>query len=587
MIIRVTINKGYINGFFCRMFSGSSLDSEFSLQDVVRCALCEIPAPSLHCEFCQINLCKACGEQHVLDESKTHKVVVIERPELPHYPKCIIHVNKQCLLHCKQCNLSLCTLCLPLEEHKEHNIVDIFEIFEQKRDSLQSDLTELEEIILPKFQNFATDVPVKKVDIERNSKKLKLSICKRGEKMHKQIDLIMNELKTEITVTRSKQIAALMEIDKDIKQSISEIEKTILYIKNLQDSNDVSLTSAYKSKNSEFRRYSPKTDVSFSNFSAPKIKSEKLHRLFGSLSEITSKKQNITPSVPLAETSVGEYLHGEFKVSTSITTRYGGFLKELLSVTCLNDDEIWTCGNRPTLSLYNLRGELKRSIETTSGNTPRDVAVTKSGDLVYSDFVDKTVTIVKNAQKPIRNVIRLDGWKPCNLCSTSSDDLLVSVESDDQKQTKIVRFSGASSKPYINIQFDDNGRPLFSHGGYDKAINENRNLDICMADFGAGELVVVDQNGKLRFRYTGFALINNAKKSYHPRGVTTDSQSRILTSDYYNHCIHILDQNGQLLRHIDNCKLQRPWGLCVDTRDNLFVVEFFSGKVKKIQYYRE
>ncbi|XP_056001673.1 uncharacterized protein LOC125656213 [Ostrea edulis] len=170
--------------------------------------------------------------------------------------------------------------------------------------------------------------------------------------------------------------------------------------------------------------------------------------MFGSLSPLsiyteehdyTMKLQEAVSSPPVKP------LLDEPRPTVTINTGY----LPLRCVSCLSEEEVWTCGNNEIMKLLNLQ--------------------------------------VKNKQ--IQTVITQQRWRPWNVCSTSSDDILVTMDREDKKQSKVVRYVCFIEKQ--TIQFDYQGRPLYSSGGI-KYISENRNLDICVADRGAKAVVVVN-----------------------------------------------------------------------------------------------
>nr|XP_022299116.1 E3 ubiquitin-protein ligase TRIM71-like [Crassostrea virginica] len=532
-------------------------DPMYSLQDVIRCDLCETPVPPKHCELCHIHLCEACVNKHLSDQSKDHYIVPFK--QRGSIPKCPNHSTKTCTIFCKDCNVSICKICSSFGEHAEHKTEDILKAMAEKEELIRKDLQELEESIYPKYQEAATNIPVQRADVNKHSQKLTTALDKQGEALHTEIDTIIQGMKSDIDDMDAQHIAAIDEQEVAINKTSTEIKKVILDLKRLLDTSDVCLVSEYTSRTEEFRSLPAQFQVTLPTFTPQEINREQIHQQIGSLSEL-----------------VITFLLDEPRILTDIQTECRG----LDSVSCLSDSELWTCGGfgDNILRLYNLQGKLLRSVQTKSGNDPWDIAVTRSGDLVYTDW-DSSINLVSGTQ--IQTLITLRGWRPDGLCSTSSGDLLVIMDSDDNKQTKVVRYSGSTEKQ--TIQWDGQGKPLYSSYGT-KYLSENRNSDICVADHDAGAVVVVSTAGKLRFRYTGPP--STPRESFSPWGITTDSLANILTSDYNNHRIHIIDQDGHFLRFIHNCGLQESWGLCVDSRDNLFVAEVDTGKVKKLQYYK-
>ncbi|XP_062588692.1 uncharacterized protein LOC134250345 [Saccostrea cucullata] len=297
------------------------------------------------------------------------------------------------------------------------------------------------------------------------------------------------------------------------------------------DTNDLSKLLSVTSNLHTYRNLPDKILAALPKFIPGKIQGE-LSKLFGALSSssLTLDKHGYSMKTTQKSPEAGsspqvKQLLDEPVIVTNINTGYG----QLYNVACLSNEEIWTSGHDNTMQLYNIsQGSLLKSITTKSGKRPEDIVVTKSGDLVYTDHNDRTVNIVKNEK--IEEVIRIqNSWRPEGFCSTSTGDLLVIMGSDENKPTKVV---------------------------------QNKNQDICVSDCGAGAVVVVNQAGKLRFKYTGHtpAPKNRPFRPVRLHGITTDSQSHILTADNNNKCVHIIDPEGQFLRYID-CELSYPWGL--------------------------
>nr|XP_034317784.1 uncharacterized protein LOC105323897 isoform X2 [Crassostrea gigas]XP_034317787.1 uncharacterized protein LOC105323897 isoform X2 [Crassostrea gigas]XP_034317789.1 uncharacterized protein LOC105323897 isoform X2 [Crassostrea gigas] len=554
------------------------MDPRSSAQDVHRCDLCETAIVHSYCDFCHVNLCKPCIGDHISDGYDKHKIVPFqERRSTLIYPKCEIHSHKNCDWQCKNCNdIFVCSSCTASEKHRGHIFIEVSEVYTSKKNAIADEANKLENLISPTYEEIALDLENQLANLDGGYEKLTTAMSKQGEQWHREIDIVINKMKTEISEIKIKHRDILQKHLDEIKQIQALIKQTLVAIEEINKFTEVSPTIEYSSKIIEFSKLPPTVKVTLPTFIPKPLDHEKLYNMFGQITPLSTATEENVLSLIQPNTSV-RVLLDEPELVATIQTGY----ENVTSVTYLNEDCVWTSGLTKDIKCFNMKGELLHTVSNKSKQRPNDIAVDSDGNLLFIDGISRTVNKVKNGQTEV--LIRLRGWSPCNLCVTSNGDLLVTMFSDDFTQCKVIRYSGSTEKQ--TIQFDDEGKPLYSEKLKTKYITENRNHDICVADSEANAVVVVNQDGKLRWRYIGHPSVTK-KEPFEPVGITTDSQSRILTADCYNHCIHILDQDGQFLRSIDNCDLEYPCGLCVDNNDNLFVSEHFNGNVKKIKFLR-
>ncbi|XP_061177447.1 uncharacterized protein LOC133186232 [Saccostrea echinata] len=454
--------------------------------------------------------------------------------------------------------------------------------FNKKKEEMKRDLEELESILYPQYKEMELGLCKEKSKIDSEYETLTTAVCKQGEIWHKEIELIVSKHKSEIDEMKHKHLAVLEKQEAEITRLINEMEQRILYVKEILDSNNIAVTTSYNSVNERLRILPVKANCSLPTFTPNTIDEEHIHlirQFFGFLTSlsITFEEDNDIKATDGAHSRSDTVLLAEPQLIVTINTK----LTNLHSISCFKDEKVWISGEENIIKLYNLKDSLVKVIQTRSGNAPTDITVTKNGNLIYTDRDFKAVYKVINEQ--IKELIRFRDWTPYNICISSKGGLLITM-GRNKKHSKIVRCK--ASVETQTIQYDTDGKPLFSVDSftvYSKYICENKNLDICVADGKAQAIVVVNQAGLFRFRYTGHPTTTK-KKRFCPIGITSDSHSHILTTDVNENRIHILDQDGKFIRYIDNCGLLCPWGLCVDIKNNLFVVECHSSKVKKIKY---
>ncbi|XP_078341681.1 uncharacterized protein LOC111110081 [Crassostrea virginica] len=551
------------------------MDPNYSAQDVTRCDLCKTAIAQNYCDFCHVNLCKPCIGEHISDDYKKHIIVpIFERKSTLIYPKCETHKNKNCKYQCQDCDIFVCSDCAMSKQHKGHEYLKLEELFAKSKECIGKDKEELSRIS-PTYEEIVIELENQIANLDGEYEKLTTEMSKQREELHREIDNAINQMDKEIGEIKVKHHNILKEHINEIKQVQSLMQNTLDSMNEIEESNEVSPAIHYSSKVEEFRKLPPKINVSMPMFIPKQVAREEFSSLIGKLTPLSTTLEERVFTAKKPNTSVRELLD-EPEVLNTIKIGH----ENLCSVTCINEEQIWTSGLTADMKCFNNQGVLQKTIQTKSRMNPSDIAVDIYGALLYTDWKTSRVYKVKDDQT--EEIFRLQGWIPTNLCITSSGDLLVIMRSEDETQCKVVRYSGSTVKE--TVQFD-NGQPLYSGNTKIKYITENRNLDICVADYEVGAVVVVNQAGKLRFRYTGHPSPTK-KKPFKPRGITTDSQIHILTVDGDNNCIHILNIDGQFLRYIDNCDLEDPYGLCVDSNDSLFVCEFFIGSVKKIKYLK-
>jgi hypothetical protein len=386
---------------------------------------------------------------------------------------------------------------------------------------------------------------------------------------HQEVDDIFDHLDTLTQYLRDHQVKALKSYQSQLRSQNSSMVRIVEENKEILKSKNVSDVNNHQVKLTGFKYIPQVPDLVLPSHIYNEVQGEELClQLLEYKAKLT--KFNLPDDLSLTK------LSRKAKVIAYIPTN----VEQLLRVACVGSDRAWISGLHKTIRVVDIHGTVTDTVTNTCTIFPSDITVNRQGELIYSDSYNGTVKIVRHG-KTKTLITTPQGWHPSGLCCTISGGILVCMRTTDNYHYKIVRYQGQSV--IHEIDKDDRGNPIYQGGKKIMYVTENINSDIVASDTNANTVVVVDRIGKVRFRYKKNPP--GAKKSFGPRLIVTDSIGNIIVGDYFNQCLHILDQSGQFLRCVDN-GLYKPIGLSVDSKGRLWVGQFQSGKVNVIQYMK-
>ncbi|XP_065941508.1 tripartite motif-containing protein 2-like [Magallana gigas] len=539
-----------------------------------KCDICK-NLVSFSCRRCRVNLCDTCVPAHLREKAVSgHDMVEYGTKDEDDECICELHSPNGCTAYCKKCDIPICKLCIS-DKHSTHEkcplfeqIVKLLKKIEQENGRLQLFKTELEKVldhtktILSSLTIFFTQ---RKDDITARGEEWRKYVKKTVQKLHRELNSMQNE--HEGTLQKQKK-----ELEEVIK-NVDEINKQVAKLQKSKNLKELQNFVPIIEKQELLRNFSL-DQYPLPIFYACKIDENYLQTFFGHIEKekkerftIFARKQEETdlwdPQMHVLEMpTLSSVIDSEFPINDENENR-------LYDLAITDDNKVWMGGHSKELKLFDLQGNLHRTVRITCLGL---FLCVHNNNVVYSDNADKSVKM-KSDSNAVETMFKTKEWNPNGLTSTGSGDLLVCLERDSY--SKVVRYSSTGTV-LQSIQYDSYGERLYKSPKY---IAENVNGDVIVTDWKKNAVIAVNRLGIYRYSFSW-----KEGKSF-VCSVATDLVGHVLVTDFYATNIRILDRDGRFLRYIvleDDIRNAR--GLCTFGHGEVIVAENITGIAKRIKY---
>jgi regulator of replication initiation timing len=160
---------------------------------------------------------------------------------------------------------------------------DVLDVLKSKTKKMERDRKRLEDNTVPKYEDALSKLPALRESAWGRSSELMSSITKQGQIWHQEVDNIVNHIQAQIEKLTEKQLVILDRYEEELKALISKAKQSAIDLKKALNSKDFSFSFSYESKIIQFDKMYEPPEIKMPTFSPPKINTEELRQMFGSL----------------------------------------------------------------------------------------------------------------------------------------------------------------------------------------------------------------------------------------------------------------------------------------------------------------
>ena len=548
----------------------------------VPCDICENAAAKFHCNTCGDALCPTCKSHHLKSRgTRNHDIVPYAQKLSPKYLAglfCHTHKANTPEYWCDTCGVPICGPCIT-KEHRGHQFSNITTVLSERRDALLEEMKTLRDKKVREWENVLKEAQKITVDYTGNTDMIDKELVERAKEMHAQVDAILSKSKQILAQIKAVNLTKLQDQEKYISDRLKQLKEDVARYEDQLKYADPSALLQYKQGTAQDEVKPPSLETApVPVFAKGKNDVSSMEKMFGQLS-IPDIGQPSTAESSSSSSSKQKSKSDDKEVKRSLIPNPSIQNKFDVNtnhphIACVDQGLAWVRTGNERLQRMDRDGSATDTIKIDFGI--KDMAVTSDGDLLLADGLNNCIKSV-STQKEISILVRTNGvsW---GLCCLPNNDIVVTISSAG----KVVVYNrdGQDRQTLDKIKF---------RYPYKVAVNKV-NQDICICDHESeywasqGKLMAVEADGQLRYEYTGQGDIE-----FRPVGLCTDHMGHVLITDYHNHSVHILDQEGQFIQYVLTSQqgLDGPNTIDVDREGYIWVGEYVDineGRVKVARY---